>query len=101
MSLALEMFAVAPSGGNANLSEAQRHLLAGKARWIRAAWEEGLPTIPTILVTRAAWDALQSERRQAESRLRAHWVATLFRLVGRDGRPPQLVVRTSSDCSMT
>jgi PAS domain S-box-containing protein len=42
-----------------------------------------------------------SERRQAESRLRAHWVATLFRLVGRDGRPPQLVVRTSSDGSMT
>ncbi|MBN9345959.1 MAG: pyruvate, phosphate dikinase [Devosia sp.] len=97
MSLALEMFAVAPSGGNANLSEAQRHLLAGKARWIRAAWEEGLPTIPTILVTRAAWDALQSERRQSASRLRAHWVATLFRLVGRDSRPPPLVVRTASD----
>ncbi|MEO7221655.1 MAG: putative PEP-binding protein, partial [Devosia sp.] len=97
MSLALEMFAVAPSGGNANLSEAQRGLLAGKARWIRAAWEAGLPTVPTILVTRAAWDALQAERRQSENRLRAHWVATLFRLVGRDSRPPPLVVRTATD----
>ncbi len=97
MSLALEMFAVAPSGGNANLSEAQRVLLAGKARWIRAAWEAGLPTIPTILVTRAAWDALQAERRHSENRLRAHWVATLFRLVGREGRPPLLVVRTATD----
>jgi pyruvate,orthophosphate dikinase len=91
------MFAVAPSGGNANLSEAQRALLAGKARWIRAAWEAGLPTIPTILITRAAWDALQAERRHSENRLRAHWVATLFRLVGRDGRPPPLVVRTATD----
>jgi pyruvate,orthophosphate dikinase len=97
VSLALEMFAVAPSGGNANLSEAQRSLLAGKARWIRAAWEAGLPTIPTILVTRAAWDALQAERRHSENRLRAHWVATLFRLVGREGRPPLLVVRTATD----
>ena len=44
MSLALEMFAVAPSGGSANLSEAQRSLLAGKARWIRAAWEAGADT---------------------------------------------------------
>ncbi|MEO6015238.1 MAG: putative PEP-binding protein [Devosia sp.] len=97
MSLALEMFAVAPSGGNANLSEAQRHLLVGKARWIRAVWEAGLPTIPTIVISRAAWDALQAERRQRENRLRAHWVATLFRLVGRDARPPALTVRTASD----
>ncbi len=97
MSLALEMFAVAPAGGNANLSEAQRHLLAGKARWVRAVWEHGLPTAPTILITRAAWDALQSERRRSANRLRAHWVATLFRLVGRDSRPPPLVVRTATD----
>jgi pyruvate,orthophosphate dikinase len=95
------MFAIAPAGGNANLSEAQRHLLAGKARWVRAAWEAGLPTVPTILVTRAAWEALQSERRHSESRLRAHWVATLFRLVGRDSRPPPLVVRTATDKTMS
>ncbi len=96
MSVALEMFAVAPSSGNANLSDAQRALLPGKATWIRAVWEAGLPTVPTILVTRAAWDALQNERRHREGRLRAHWVATLFRLVGPDGRPPALVVRTAA-----
>ncbi|RYE10599.1 MAG: pyruvate, phosphate dikinase [Hyphomicrobiales bacterium] len=97
MSLALEMFPVAPAGGNANLSEAQQGLLAGKARWIRAAWEAGLTTAPTILITRAAWDALQAERRHSAGRLRAHWVSTLFRLVGRDGRPPALAVRTATD----
>ena len=101
MSLALEMFAVAPVGGNANLSEAQSNLLAGKARWIRAAWEAGLTTAPTILISRAAWDALQAERRQSENRLRAHWVATLFRLVSRDGRPPALAVRTATDLAIS
>jgi len=91
------MFAVAPAVGNANLSEVQRGLLAGKARWIRTVWEAGLPVVPTVLVTRAAWQALQAERQHHESRMRAHWVATLFRLVGRDGRAPQLVVRTATD----
>ncbi|MEO6395366.1 MAG: putative PEP-binding protein [Devosia sp.] len=97
MSLALEMFAVAPAQGPANLTATQRQLLTGKARWLRAAFEAGLETIPTIVLTRAAWDGLQTERRQRESRLRAHWVATLFRLVGRDGRPPALTVRTSRE----
>ena len=101
MSLALEMFAVAPATGNANLSEAQRSLLAGKARWIRAAWDAGLPVVPTILITRAAWMRLQAERRQRENRLRANWVATLFRLVGRDGVPPLLTVRTATDVTLS
>jgi len=91
------MVVVAPAGANAPLSGAQRSLLAGKSRWIRAVWEAGLATVPTILITRAAWDALQSERLQSEGRLRAHWVATLFRLVGPDGRPPGLVVRTATE----
>ncbi len=97
VSLALEMFAVVPAVGHANLSAAQRRLLVGKARWLRAVWEAGLPTVPTILLTRAAWEALQAERRDHESRTRAHWVATLFRLVGRDAKLPALVVRTASD----
>ena len=97
MSLALEMFAVAPAGGNANLSEAQRSLLLGKAHWIRTVWEAGLPVIPTVLISRPAWEALQAERRNRQSRLRPHWVATLFRLVGRDGRPPPLTVRIATD----
>jgi pyruvate,orthophosphate dikinase len=90
------MFAVAPAGGNANLSETQRALLVGKARWIRAVWEAGQPTMPTILITRAAWQGLQAERRGHGDRLRGHWVATLFRLVGRDGKPPALTVRTAA-----
>ncbi len=99
MSFALEMFAVAPASGAANLSAAQRRLLVGKARWIRAVHEAGLATAPTILITSGAWRALQAERRQKENRLRAHWVATLFRLVGGEGRPPPLTVRTSTDAS--
>ncbi|MBI4922919.1 MAG: pyruvate, phosphate dikinase [Devosia nanyangense] len=100
MSLALEMFAVAPATGNANLSGAQRGLLVGKARWIRAVWEADAPVVPTILISHAAWAALQAERRRHEDRLRAHWVATLFRLVGRDGVPPSLVVRTATDATI-
>ena len=96
MSLALEMFAIAPASGRANLSTAQQALLTGKAQWISAVAETGFPVIPTICLTRAAWDALQAERRQRDDRLRKHWVATLFRLVGRDGTPPALVVRTSA-----
>ena len=97
MSLALEMFAVAPASGSANLSGAQRGLLLGKARWIRSVFEAGLPVVPTILISRPAWQALAAERREREGRLRAHWVATLFRLVGKDGTPPPLTVRVSTD----
>lgn len=97
MTLALEMFAVAPATGRANLSPLQRSLLAGKAHWVHEAHEAGLAAIPTIAVTRAAWDELQAERRRGEGRLRAHWVATLFRLVGPDGVPPPLAVRTSAE----
>ena len=97
MTLALEMFAIAPASGRANLSQLQLSLLAGKSRWLHAAAEAGLPTVPAIVLTRAAWDGLQAERRSGGDRLRAHWVATLFRLVGRDGTPPSLVVRTSAE----
>ena len=97
MSLALEMFAIAPASGSANLTAPQRRFLSGKARWVRAVYEAGLSTIPSIVITRAAWNGLVWERRQREDRLRAHWVATLFRLVGPDGRPPLLAVRTSTD----
>jgi pyruvate,orthophosphate dikinase len=97
VTLAQEMFAVAPAIGKANLSGAQEHLLAGKARWLHLAAEAGLPVVPTIALTRAAWEALQDERRHHDSRLRTHWVATLFRLVGRDGKPPLLAVRTSAE----
>ncbi|WP_374625560.1 putative PEP-binding protein [Devosia sp.] len=96
LALAVEMFAVAPATGKAHLSAAQEVLLVGKAHWVRRAYEAGLPAIPTIAISRAAWMALQEERRSNGDRLRTHWVATLFRLVGRDGRPPQLVVRTSA-----
>ncbi|HEY9009629.1 MAG TPA: putative PEP-binding protein, partial [Devosia sp.] len=97
MSLALEMFAVAPAIGRASLSTFQQSLLAGKSRWLALAAEAGLPTVPTIALTRAAWEGLQAERLQGDDRLRVHWVATLFRLVGRDNKPPALVVRTSAD----
>jgi pyruvate,orthophosphate dikinase len=96
VTLALEMFAIAPATGKANLSAAQQDLLVGKAHWLAVAAGAGLPVVPTIVLTRAAWSALQAERQTADDRLRIHWVATLFRLVGRDGRPPQLVVRTSA-----
>lgn len=96
VSLALDMFAVAPALGKAGLSATQQSLLVGKARWIHLAVEAGLPVVPTIALTRAAWEGLQAERSDGDGRLRLHWVATLFRLVSRNGRPPALVVRTSA-----
>ena len=96
MSLASEMFAIAPAYGSASLSAQQEGLLAGKARWLYAAAEAGFPVLPTIVLTRAAWEGLQAERRQQDDRLRRHWVATLFRLVDRNGAPPDLTVRTSA-----
>ena len=96
MSLAQEMFAIAPAQGKANLTAAQLKLLAGKARWIFRVGEAGFPTVPTIAITRAAWDALQQERTRLDTRLRTHWVACLFKLVDKDGTPPLLVVRTSA-----
>ena len=96
MTLAQEMFAIAPASGRAIVSPAQETLLVGKAGWLYRAASADLPVIPTIVITRAAWEALQSERRLRVSRLRTHWVSTLFRLVGRDGVPPRLVVRTSA-----
>lgn len=96
MSLAQEMFAIAPALGKANLSASQLKLLAGKARWIFRVGEAGFPTVPTIAITRAAWDGLQAERSRRDVRLRTHWVACLFKLVGKDAQPPLLVVRTSA-----
>ncbi|MCP8885012.1 PEP-utilizing enzyme [Devosia sp. XJ19-1] len=90
------MFAIAPAMGKANLSAGQLKLLTGKARWIFRVGEAGFPTVPTIAITRAAWEELQSERSRQDTRLRTHWVACLYKLVAKDGNPPQLVVRTSA-----
>ncbi len=91
-----QMFAVAPATGQASLTGEQKHLLVGKARWISAVAEAGQPVVPTICITRSAWQALQEERKGEEVRLRTAWVATLFKLVGKDEVPPPLVVRTSA-----
>ncbi len=96
MSLAQEMFAIAPAMGKANLSASQLKLLSGKARWIFRVGEAGFPTVPTIAITRAAWDALQAERQRRDAKLRTHWVACLYKLVDKDAPPPLLVVRTSA-----
>lgn len=96
MSLAQEMFAIAPATGKANLSASQIKLLAGKARWVFRVGEAGFPTVPTIAITRAAWDELQAERSRRDTKLRTHWVACLFKLVAKDGKPPLLAVRTSA-----
>jgi pyruvate, orthophosphate dikinase len=96
VSLAQEMFGIAPATGKANLSASQLKLLTGKARWIFRVGEAGFPTVPTIAITRAAWDELQAERARRDVRLRTHWIACLFKLVDKNAQPPLLVVRTSA-----
>ena len=58
MALALEMFAISPASGTANLSATQESLLVGKASWLSEAHKAGLAVIPTIAISRAAWTAL-------------------------------------------
>jgi len=91
-----QMFAIAPAQGKPSLSRAQARLLSGKARWLHAAAEAGLDVIPTIVITRAAWDALLAERKAGTDTLRKVWVTTLFKLVRPGTNPPELVVRTSA-----
>ncbi len=94
---AQQMFAIAPAFGAASLTGEQKHLLVGKGKWVLAVAEAGQPVVPTICITRTAWQALMDERETEDTRLRTVWVATLFRLVGRDQtEPPPLVVRTSA-----
>lgn len=96
MTLAQQIIVISPSSGPAPLSAEQRDLLVGKARWTRAIYDAGFPTVPTICITRFAWDALQSERELPSQKLRTAWVSTLFRLVAKGENPPKLVVRTSA-----
>ncbi|SDG39429.1 pyruvate, orthophosphate dikinase [Pelagibacterium luteolum] len=90
------MFAISPVHGKPSLSKGQARLLVGKAKWLFAAAESGLDVVPTIGITRTAWDALQAERKSGTDSLRKVWVATLFKLVRPGTKPPELVVRTSA-----
>ncbi len=96
MSIAQQMIVISPAEGAAPLSAEQRGILVGKAHWIRAVFDAGLPTVATICITRTAWDALQQERVSSGGRLLTAWVTTLFRLVAKGAHPPKLVVRTSA-----
>lgn len=91
------MIAIAPVQGRASLSRSQLRLLKGKAMWLHTAADAGLPVIPTIAITRSAWEALEAERRSGGDTLRKVWVATLFKLVRPGAMPPELVVRTSAE----
>jgi len=96
VTLAQQMIVISPAEGPAPLSAEQRGILVGKAHWIRTVFDAGLPSVPTICITRSAWDGLQEERVSSNQRLRNAWVAALFRLVAKGGKPPKLVVRTSA-----
>ncbi|WP_196259572.1 putative PEP-binding protein [Pelagibacterium limicola] len=91
-----QMFAVAPAQGRPSLSKNQIRLLKGKALWLYTVADAGLPVVPTIAITRSAWEALEAERQSGGDTLRKVWVATLFKLVRPGSRPPELVVRTSA-----
>lgn len=96
MSLARQIFTIVPAEGKATLGVEQRRLLAGKAQWLYATHIAGLPVIPTIAITRAAWDALKKGGREDKERLHRIWIAALYRLVERGMQPPNLVVRTAA-----
>jgi pyruvate,orthophosphate dikinase len=98
--LGKQIFAIASSKGALRLSKQQEALLVGKARWIAVIAKEGLPVVPTICLTRAAWGALKDEWQSNvddnEPLLRDIWVRALFKLTDKDNVAPHLVVRTSA-----
>lgn len=96
MTLARQIFTIVPAQGRASLDAGQRQLLTGKAHWLYLTHEAGLPAIPTIGLTRAAWEALAEIPDTTLNRLHRIWIATLFRLVPRGQKPPDLVVRTTA-----
>ena len=96
MNIEQQIFAVVTPSGAVNISPDQESLLVGKARWIAAISNAGLRAVPTVIITRAAWKALKSEKAAKENSLRDVWVKTLFCLVPKGKSPPLLAVRTSA-----
>ena len=96
MDLVRQIFAIVSSTGIAKMSKQQTSLLIGKAKWIADVAKENQKTVPTICITRAAWNEMKKERSNETSPLRDQWVKTLFKLVEKGKPPPKLVVRTSA-----
>ncbi len=91
-----QIFAISCANKKTNISKEQLALLTGKARWIGEIARAGIDTIPTICITRQAWEALKAERRGENFSLRNIWVNNLLKLVERGKAPPLLAVRTSA-----
>ncbi|MCF4097859.1 putative PEP-binding protein [Maritalea mediterranea] len=89
-----QIFALAPANEPPRLNKEQERLVVGKAAWIYAMAQSGVPTAPTICLTRQAWENLKTA--DVGSPMAAHWVATLFKLVKKGQQPPKLVVRTAA-----
>ena len=100
MSLGEQIFAITSMNGVAKISKEQEALLVGKAKWIYdvanlSGAYDGINIVPTICITRAAWEKLKEEKSE-KSELRKIWVKTLFKLTSKDNVSPLLVVRTSA-----
>ncbi len=89
-----QIFALAPANELPRLTKDQERLVVGKAAWIYAMAQTGVPTAPTICLTGRAWETLKTA--DVSSPIAAHWVATLFKLVPKGQKPPKLVVRTAA-----
>ncbi len=96
MELERQIFAIASSSGAVGISKEQKSLLVGKAKWIAQIASDGIDVAPSIVITRAAWQALKGQGQDLNTPLQKIWVRTLFKLVTKDKADLQLVVRTSS-----
>ncbi len=96
MELERQIFAIASSSGVVRISKEQKSLLVGKAKWIAQIANDGVDVAPSIVITRAAWQALRGQGQNLNTPLQRIWVRTLFKLVSKDKTDLQLVVRTSS-----
>ncbi len=91
-----QIFAIFSANGSSKMSPEQQALLVGKARWIAEIAKANIKTVPTICITRKAWEALKAERKGENTYLRNIWVKTLLKLVEPGKSPPLLAVRTSA-----
>ena len=94
LTVSQQMFAIAPANERPHLLREQERLVVGKATWIFAMAKSGHAVVPTICITRKAWDAVKDAK--PGSPLHTSWIAALYKLVPKGKEPPPLVVRTAA-----
>lgn len=91
-----EIFPIVAANRPVSLAPSQMDKLAPQSRWLHQAAQADIKTLPTLVVTRAAWFALQNPRSPHFHRLVDHFANGLLALVENTSIHPHLVVMGQS-----